>query len=300
MRHKIFLALLLSCTAAVMAGEPLAGQQGPWWIGPLVTIVAAVIAATMIVYQLGRQHKNESVRQTENFKGQLRLQVYQEFSTRLSTATDAIGTAAMYAFTCPMHAENFRIQCTPTFTPQPIPDRALKFLEVNSNAANEVIEVVFLVEKYFIVHPDLDIFRMALSAGSHDLSASFHALFEYMVKHFPVDGQAHGGPVIEKVKILSSEEFQELKVLAAAYDSAARDLDCYLIDMRTELQTLLLSYLFPNTVPRRRPADPSYKVITLEPQAVRSLRQHFLKNTEWGKRTVKTQLEVHREFHGRQ
>ena len=76
------------------------------------------------------------------------------------------------------------------------------------------------------------------------------------------------------------------------------DLGCYLDDMRTELQTLFLSNLFPNAIPRRRPSDPSKKVLSLHPSSVKSLRQHFLKNTAWGKKSVATQLEVHNEFHG--
>lgn len=299
MRRTSTTLLLLVGISEAVAGEPVAGDQAPWWLGPLVTIIAAIIGALAIVLQLGRQHRNESARQTENLKGQLRLQVYQEFSARLSTAADALGTAAMYAFTGPTHAEIFGNQSARGFTPNPIPDRALKFLEVNSAAANEVTEVVSLIEKYFIIHPDLDVFRMALSAGSHDLRSSFHALFQYMLTHFPMDVQTPGGPKVDNIKVLSPEEFEQLKGLATAYHGAATDLDCYLMDMRVELQTLFLSYLFPNTVPRRRPADPSKKVITLAPLNVKSLRQHFLRNTEWGKNAVNSELEVHREFHGR-
>ena len=96
------LAILLIPTAAT-AAESTPADQGPWWLGPLVTFVAAVIGASAIVWQLGRQHRNESQRQAENFKSQLKLQVYQEFSVRLSTATDSVQTVAMYAFAAPSH-----------------------------------------------------------------------------------------------------------------------------------------------------------------------------------------------------
>ena len=137
MYHAV-LVVFICCTAAgaAAAAEANPTGQGPWWLGPLVTVVAAVIGAGAIVWQLGRQHRNESQRQAENFKGQLKLQVYQEFSTRLSTASDAVQTVAMYAFTAPTHVEIYNSQVAQGFTPAPIADRALKFLELNSNAAN--------------------------------------------------------------------------------------------------------------------------------------------------------------------
>ena len=253
----------------------------------------------MIVFQLGRQHKNETDRQTQNFKGQLRLQVYQEFSSRLSAASDAVGSAAMYAFTGPMHATLYAKQLALGLHPAPVQDRAMSFLEENHKASDEVVEVIFLVEKYFIVHPDLDIFRLAFSAAMHDLRDTFNALFDFMLRNFPADAQTPSGNSVENVEPLSEEQIQDLQRLANAYHRVAMDIEGYLTDMRTELQTLLLSYLFPNTVPKRRPSDPNTKVISLEPAGVNSLRLHFLKGTAWGKQAVETQMQVHREFHER-
>lgn len=299
MTRALTCILLLASSSVALAGDTTATGQGPWWLGHVLTTIAAILGALMIVFQLGRQHRNESDRQTQNFKGQLRLQVYQEFSARLASAADAVGSSGMYAFTGPMHADIYRKQVAMRLNPNPITDRAIQFLEKNSSAASEVVEVVFLVEKYFIVHPDLDIFRLALSSAMHDLSAAFHMLFDFMLKHYPVDLSTPAGTVVQNSKVLSDTEFEDLERLANGYHDAAADLDGYLSDMRTELQTLLLSYIFPNTIPKRRPADPSKKVVTLEPATVKSLRQYFLKNTAWGKSAVGTQLAVHREFHGR-
>jgi hypothetical protein len=293
------LAFSVVAAAATAAAAGNATDQGPWWLGPLVTVLAAVIGASAIVWQLGRQHRNESLRQTENFKSQLKLQVYQEFASRLSLASDAIQSTAMYAFTAPTHVEIFTSQSANGLTPVAIADRALKLLELNSTAANEVVEAIFLLEKYFIIHPDLEIFRLALSSAAHEVSESFHPLFQFMLSHFPMDVLTEGGSQVENVTLLSPDQRANLKSLSDRYYDAAMDVACYLDDMRTELQMLLLSNLFPNVIARRRPADPSKKVLSLEPSAVKSLRQHFLKNTAWGKKSVATQFDVHHEFHGR-
>lgn len=299
MHRALAIFVVAAATTAAVAGDATTTDQGPWWLGPLVTIIAAVIGAGAIVWQLGRQHRNESLRQTENFKSQLKLQVYQEFASRLSVASDAVQSTAMYAFTAPTHVEVFTSQAANGLTPAPIADRALKLLELNSTAANEVVETIFLLEKYFIIHPDLDIFRLALSSAAHEVSESFHPLFQFMLSHFPMDVLTESGPKVENVMLLSPDQCAKLKSLSDCYYDAAMDVGCYLDDMRTELQMLLLSNLFPNVIPRRRPADPSKKVLSLEPSAVKSLRQHFLRNTAWGKKSVATQLEVHHEFHGR-
>jgi hypothetical protein len=167
------------------------------------------------------------------------------------------------------------------------------------NAANEVVETIFLLEKYFIIHPDLDILRLALSSAAHDVWESFHPLFDFMLSHFPMDVLTEHGQKVENILLLTPDQHATLKALTDGYYDAMMDLGCYLDDMRTELQTLFLSNLFPNTIPRRRPADPSKKVLSLEPNAIKSLRQHFLKNTAWGKKAIATQLDVHHEFHGR-
>ena len=145
----------------------------------------------------------------------------------------------------------------------------------------------------------MDIFRLALSSAAYELSESFHPLFQFTLSHFPMDVLTDEGQKVDNVMLLSPDQRGNLKSLSDSYYDAAMDVGCYLDDMRTELQTLLLSNLFPNVIPRRRPADPSKKVLSLEPSAVKSLRQHFLKNTAWGKKSVATQLDVHHEFHGR-
>lgn len=297
--HRALVIAVIATAATAAAATETTTDQGPWWLGPFVTVLAAVIGASAIVWQLGRQHRNESLRQTENFKSQLKLQVYQEFASRLSVASDAVQSTAMYAFTAPTHVEIYTSQAANGLTPAPITDRALKLLELNSTAANEVVETIFLLEKYFIIHPELDIFRLALSSAAHEVSESFHPLFQFMLSNFPMDLLTDGGQRVENVMLLSPEQREDLRSLSDRYYDAAMEVGCYLDDMRTELQTLLLSSLFPNVIPRRRPADPSKKVLSLDPSAVKSLRQHFLKNTAWGKKSVATHLDVHHEFHGR-
>jgi hypothetical protein len=95
MHRALAISVVATAASAAAAVDATATDQGPWWLGPLVTVLAAVIGASAIVWQLGRQHRNESLQQTENYKNQLKLQVYQEFASRVSVASDAVQSTAM-------------------------------------------------------------------------------------------------------------------------------------------------------------------------------------------------------------
>ena len=290
---------LFSASSALAESATSALNEGPWWLAHALTVAGIFVAAATIVFQLGRQHRNEIRLQTENFKSQLKLQVYQEFSSCLSTAADKIGTASMYATTAALHAKMYMQQFKQGINPSPVEDRAMAFLDKNSSASNAAIEAVFLIEKYFIMHPELDIFRLAVSSALHDAGGAFHALFDFMLTYTPVDEPGTQGAKVVNVRQLSDNELDRFQALSAAYVDAAGDLDSYLSDMRTELQELLLIDLFPNRTPKRRPLDPSKKVISLNTATVKSLRTYFLKHTEWGRKSGQVHLEVLREFHGR-
>lgn len=293
-RSSVAVLAALHSFPSLAATTEATGGAGPWWIEHLVTFLGVVVAASMIVFQLRRQHRNELKRQNENFKGQLKLQIYQEFSQRLASASEAIGLAGLYAMGSHTHSVIYAKQVSQGMNPSPVAERALLLLDKQRVASDEAVGVSFLVEKYQVVHPDFDIFLTAISAASHDLGMAFRALFDFMLIHFPVDSQA--STEVENVKLLNATELEALNELAREYQCASMELDCYLSDMRVELQKLLLGHLFDAVVPRRRPADPSMKVVTLETANVKSLRQHFLKNTAWGQSTVESMLAVHREY----
>lgn len=252
----------------------------------------------MIVWQIGHQRRNEIDGQRENFKIELRLRVYQEMSTKVLPASDALGAAAMYAFCMPGHMK-LAAQGPQNDYVQAVSDRAKAFLDLDSRAHGQLSEVVLMIEKYLIIHPDLDIFRMALSSADHDLRTSFPALFDFMLQHFPMDVMGESGATTINVRRFSPQECEQVGDMAMRYYDRASDAQAFLMDIQAELQQLLLGPLFPNKPPRRVPADPSKRVLSLDPAAVKSLRQYFLKNTDWGRSAVATSLEVHQHFHGR-
>ena len=59
--------------------------------------------------------------------------------------------------------------------------------------------------------------------------------------------------------------------------------------MIVELQNTLLSNLFPNKVPRRKPLDPKHLIISTEPSEIERLQRHSKEDTDWGKKKKQTE-----------
>ena len=261
----------------------------------LSTILAATIAAMMIIYQLGRQHRNELAREENATRSKLKLEIYQEFSPFLSNSLEAFVETGGYARSSPLHAAMFATQISIGWSPMPIPDRAKVFQDLHFKAVNSMTDLIIQLEKYFIVCPRLEIFRLAFGCALHDLGSRFDKLHTFMIQHYPVDVGDTGA--VNFVKAFDSQLLQEQQSLCLAYANAEMDINTYLSDLRNELQTLLLGELFPgNRLPKRIPIDPAFKVISLEPEAIGQLQEYFLNQTEWGKQSKKYEMDAHIRF----
>lgn len=261
----------------------------------LSTILAATIAAMMIIYQLGRQHRNELTRQENATRSKLKLEIYQEFSPFLSNSMEALVETGGYARSSPLHASMFATQVSMGWNPLPISDRAKVFLDLHYKAVNSMTDLIIQLEKYFIVCPRLEIFRLAFGCALHELGSRFDKLHTFMIQHYPINVGDTG--TVNFVKVFDSQLLQEQQSLCLAYANAEMDINTYLSDLRNELQTLLLGELFSgNRLPKRIPIDPAFKVISLEPEAIGQLQEYFLNQTEWGKQSKKYEMDAHMRF----
>lgn len=289
--------LILLTNPAYAWAEAQAGKGAePWWLPSLVTFSGFIIAALVILYQLRRQHANQLAQQAENDRATLRLQIYQEMTAQLTKAVEMTNSASLYATTSYTHSVIFRKQVDMGMDPPPIAERALCFMERHAAASGEVVNVIYLIEKYMIVHPNMDIFRVAFSAAIHDANESSKAMFDFMLCHFPSDSYPTSPVPALNVKTLSDVELDELDTLAANYQGNMLNLGCYLDDMRREIQSVLLGGLFSNTLPSRVPTDPTLKVISLDSTHVDELRSYFYHHTAWGKGVAALRAEVEHEL----
>ena len=265
----------------------------PWWLGDLLNIFGIIIGILIVVYQLGKQRRNELTVQKENHREQFRIQIYQEFSKLLGIAVEKNSHSKMYAFNLPMHVHNYRDQNKKGFSPAPLRERVMEFNKRHFDSLRSDNDLISLIERYQIVDPKLDIFLTAISVAHYDMTETFNALFPFLFEILPHEIPLPNGSYhLVNVISPSDEQVSELEKFIDAYVAASDETGCYLYDLNVELQNTLLIGLFPNKAPRRVPLDPKFKVISTEPNEMENLRKYFEEETDWGKNNRQTELDV--------
>lgn len=270
----------------------------PWWIGDLLTVVSILTGFGIIVFQLSRQHANDIAAQKENNRDELRLEIYEKFSQALDDANEKTTGAGMYAFNLAANLSIYKDQVDAGFNPSPLRCRAKEFSDLHFTSNGSIIKLITLIEKYEIVSPELEIFKIALNVASHDISEAHTPLFQFLLRILPMEViDVNGNIQVANILTPTEEQMQELTQLTNAYKNSQDDLGGYLYDFNIELQKLFLGYLFNNEVKVRAPIDPNVKVVTTEPGEMARLRQYFEEETPWGihKREIEEEVRNNHE-----
>lgn len=278
---------------SITALKPSNKSERPWWLGDLISIAAIIIGAIMVVCKLGWQHKQELILQKENHREQFRIQIYQEFSKFLGLAIEKNISSKMYASNISMNMHIYHDLIKKNLPPVPLSARAVELSKRHNDTIEAAAELIFLIRRYQIVDPRLDIFRTALNAAIHDMRETLRPLFPFLLEVLPVEIPRPNGSY-ELVNIInpSDEQVNKLEKLVNAYTTASDDMISYLYDLNVELQNTLLINLFPNKALRRVPIDPKFKVISTEPNEVERLQKYFNQETDWGKKMKQAEQRV--------
>jgi hypothetical protein len=256
----------------------------PWWIGDLITVFGIISGVVIVIIQLGRQHKNELRLQKENYREQLRIQIYQEFSKAIGLANEKEIKSRIYVLNMPSRIDMYRNQIKNDVEKFPLSYRAIEFFNQHFETINAVNDLVNLIERYYIVDPRLNIFKTAFSVTQHDMLEAFMKLHHLLIHILPLEiPLPDGSHKLVNVINPTNEQFGELTRLINMYTTASFDLGSYLYDLNVEIQNALLSNLFPNKAPRRVPLDPKMKVVSIDPSESDLLLKYFEEETNWGK-----------------
>jgi hypothetical protein len=157
-----------------------------------------------------------------------------------------------------------------------------------------------LLEKYGIVHPNLEIFRIAFSYKSHCMDKAFNplqeVLFEFLPYDVPPQDQSRIGSDVIIPKVPSKNDINRISDLAQPYLDAVMDVDCYISDLAVEAQNIFLGSLFSHRIQHRKPIDPKHHVISTAPDEFIKLKNYFLEETEWGRNTKRVEEEIKQDI----
>lgn len=298
LKKIIFLAVSLLFSVAVYAnGQPTNNHnhssrtiqssresRQPSWVSDIINISGILVAAGMIVWQLGRQHKNALEIQKWNYRERLRLKIYQQFAEALQSANHDAADAGMYAYLIPVYFSSYVAQKNVGVNVAPIISRAVEFRIKDNAAATSLIKIITLIERYEIIGPQLDVFQVAINAAIHEMREAFQPLHSVLLEVLPVDFiDPTGNRHVTNVVVPTQDQLKRLEQLVTGYHNATNDAGCYLFDLNVELQNVFLGELFENKVEKRAPIDPAMKVITTDPEEAKKLRKYFEEETAWGR-----------------
>ena len=266
-------------------------------IGYGITFLGIIVAAGVVVWQIGRQHKDSLALQRDNAREELKLRVHGLLVQRIRKLSDANVSAGMYAFMIPMTLETIQEQFARGLPPSSVRQRAIEFSRLHDEASQAVVELLWDFEAWSIAFPGLEVFRAALHSANHDAREAYFPLFNQLLIALPMDPPEDAPPEVPRPVgglplPLSGVEMARLKVLVDRYKWAMDDISNYVYDLTIESQNNLLSGLFEHRVPQRQPIDPRFRVISTDPVKTKELLYYFENETSWGKEKRETEARV--------
>jgi hypothetical protein len=256
-------ALLPGTKAAIITGS--------------ATIIAALLAAFVVMLQIGSQSRNAIKQNAYNEGLKLKLGIYQHILTVCEGAQNAESEYStfirMFENSISNYAEMQAIALSPSLPRARFP----RLLTVGDEFSRKAIQMMMAVENYEIIDPRMKIFRIAISAVLHDQREAHTSYISKCMAMMPVDRPAPAEdtypwtlPPANAREVLQSETDILLHKISKLGD--------VIFDFRVEMQNMLLGGLFPlNAVEVRIPIDPENIVIKLENHAL--LTTYFESNT---------------------
>jgi len=280
--------------------ERQVSKQNDFDYGPLSTLLGITVSVALIIWQIGRQYKNNIELQRENNREKLKLEIYSDYRKRITEAQQKIISASTKAQAMVDDLKFNLAQIQRGGSPLSISGRAKDMRDAHYAAIFSLVDLSNLIEQYEIINPNLEIFLIGFSYANHCMEKAFVPYHQLLLEFLPLDvlpqDQARAGTdVIGPRKEASKDDLERMEQRAKDYGEATFNASCYVLDLAKEAQNIFLGKLFSHTIPPRKPLDPKYIVLSTEPQNFSKLKRYFLEETEWGKEQKNREKEIEEE-----
>lgn len=237
----------------------------------IVHFVGIVVAAWLIIWRIGCEHRNSLNLQKENMKDRLRLEIYRDLTQKISKANNALGAALSKITSLPINLETKQyLKSVLRFEPIPVEDRAETVSQLHFSAVEFIISLVTAMEEYEIAIPTFTSFSRTFCNQLEKFTNSFSLFYEEVLPFLPID--VPQDKIAElNTKVITpdypdKEKLEELRRLANKYLGEVATFHGYLRDLSIEAQNHLLGSLFNRKLPPRKPTDPSIIVLSTDKQ----------------------------------
>ncbi|NKM96963.1 hypothetical protein [Rhizobium leguminosarum] len=259
----------------------------PWpslgpFIGAIATVVAATLGALVVIWQNAKQARRATaqIRHTEAVK--LKMRVYEEIVGLCHVAGDAQVAYSSYVRGFAIDLTLFR-EMTQAGLSWGVPKaRAPGLFEKQARFSEAVIALVFLTERWGVIHPGLEMYRLAFNVASHDEGVAFSPYRSLAIRLMPAENpnSPQQGSLFPWT-LPDDAAIQALEVATEALISAIDSFGGFIYDFQIDMQNLLVGELFEHRITPREPLDP--KVVVARLDDWKKLKAYFENSTAWGK-----------------
>jgi hypothetical protein len=261
-------------------------------IGALTTVIAGGLGLLVLVWRLRREAQLaiDENKTTEAMK--LKLKIYEQEVIKVVEV--AVDTEVAFAGFIRRFISDLRNHKTlaDAGLPSSLPvARIPALIELKGSFDRAAIALITFTERWFVIDPRFEVFRIAINAALYDIGTEYAAYFDFVLRAMPVDlpGGVHwtapSNDQIDAMNAASDKLIDRLGTMTA-----------YSSDFQAEMQNVLIGPLFGNAVPRRQPLDPRHVVISLANDAL--LTQYFQEDTPWGRNRKAIEDNVRARFDG--
>jgi len=248
---------------------------------PLIQVLAPFLAAGVLIWQSIKQRGAQTKLQRDNIKYDFKTKLHERIEDKIEKLSDFSVEAAGMRWNLGMGFAAQKAAMDQGVQPPALLLEWGVFMERHNALTTSAIEVIKVIEKYEIMEPAIKIFQIALNVALFDLRAAHTSLVDILLKVLPL--RSPDGLTLIQQPPLTPLQAEQVNKMMDKYGEAADEFGNIVYDMRVEIQNLLLGELFERKVPKRKPMDPTIKVISTEPKVVAELEKFYENETAWGK-----------------
>jgi hypothetical protein len=283
--HALLFGIGVVTTIIVLSLIPLNLSEK---IQPGLTILSLFVGFGSLIFQLNKQHKNNYELQRKQFKTKIQQEIFNEICEGINESTSALIKVQSKLFEVQQKIDSKRFLKSEGIKTKQLSERTGDFIDYHHSFSKEIIEIIYILEKYIITDRIFKIFNMALQSVSYDLEKSYLKVNDSLMKFLPIDlpedNQKKLGVQVLEPREKTEADFENLKSDISNYNRLLMDMTCYLHDLKTEAQNILLGEIFDNPVTPRRSSDGEYVVVSKSTKRSLDEQEHyFMHETNWGK-----------------
>lgn len=262
------------------SGVPVRVTESPTdWLATSIQIAVAIFAAAAstgaILWQIRQQRVQAQQQHRQSVKAELQLDAYRDFQRAFGPLAHGwVPTSAIAILR--VHIQGAISQAQVEGFHGPVLSRTDQFMKQVNAYCDNVIALVFFLERYEALLPGFDIFKSAFGKALNDVNQLRvpvqSALMSWLPLEHPDFGKVTGSPQFIYCPVITPEAEAEIEKVLAPLDVALGQLNCWSIDLSNEVQNALLGEYADQRVQPRNPTDQTYFVIATDPKQ----RDHLL------------------------